>query len=72
MRMITGIRSLSQSLILADANRTRIESFALVLCIAFITNAVDVLMLDFTDSDSYQILFSPPLACKLKLTPEQK
>jgi hypothetical protein len=67
-----GMRPLSQSLILTEANRTRIESFVLVLCIAFITNAVAVLKLDFANSDSYQILFNPPLACKLKLTPEQK
>ena len=31
MRMITGMRPLSQSLILTEANRTRIESFSLLL-----------------------------------------
>jgi hypothetical protein len=39
--------------------------------IAFIAKAVAVLRLDLADSDSYQIVFNPPLACKAKVISEQ-
>ena len=72
MRIATAIRELSQSLILTEANRTSRESSLLVFRIAFIAKAVAVLRLALADSDSYQMLFSPPLACKEKATSEQK
>ena len=72
MRISTGVLALSQSFILTEANRMSRESSWLVFRIAFIVKAVAVLRLDLAISDSYQILFRPPLACKEKGTSEQK
>ena len=72
IRIGTGVRALSQSFILTDANRTNSESSERVFWMAFIDKAVAVLRLDFVDSVSYHIVFIPPLASKEKGIPEQK
>lgn len=72
MRISTGMRALSQSLILTEANRTSSESFLPEFETAFMAKAVAVLRLDLADSDSYQILFKPPLACNENGVSEQK
>ena len=72
MRIVTSVLALSQSLILTEAKRTRSESFIQVFEMAFMVKAVAVLRLDLAVSDSYQMLFKPPLACNEKGTSEQK
>jgi hypothetical protein len=67
-----SVRLLSQSFIFTDTNRVRRESFEPTALIAFMAKAEAVLRLDFAVAVSYQILFIPPLACKEKVTPEQK
>ncbi len=72
MWMGISVRLLSQSFIFTDTNRVRRESFEPTALIAFMAKAEAVLRLDFAVAVSYQILFIPPLACKEKVTPEQK
>ena len=72
MRMGTSVRLLSQSFIFKLTNRVSKESFAPLAVIAFIAKAEAVLRFDFAVTVSYQTLFTPPLACKEKGTPEQK
>jgi hypothetical protein len=70
--MGTSVRLLSQSFIFTLTNRVNRESFAPLAVIAFIAKAEAVLRFDFAVAVSYQILFTPPLACKEKGIPEQK
>ena len=72
MRMGTSVLLLSQSFIFTVTNRVSRESFAPLTLIAFIAKAEAVLRFDFEVAVSYQILLTPPLACKEKVTPEQK
>ena len=72
MRIGTSVRLLSQSFIFTLTNRVSRESFAPLAVIAFIAKAEAVLRFDFAVAVSYQILLTPPLACKEKGSPEQK
>jgi hypothetical protein len=72
MRMGTGVRLLSQSFIFTLTNRVSKESLAPLAAIAFMAKAEAVLRLDFVVAVSYQILFTPPLACRENGIPEQK
>ena len=70
--MGTSVRLLSQSFIFTVTNRVSKESFAPLAVIAFMAKAEAVLRFDFVKAVSYQILLTPPLACKEKGTLEQK